>query len=98
MDWMYANCSATAQRGALDWRHDFRKAVTPVFNRLYKRVASGRETEIVLKANSAPNYKAKLERELSAMRNSEMWKAGAAVRSLRPERAPKARKKTGRKK
>jgi ketol-acid reductoisomerase len=98
MDWMYANCSATAQRGALDWRHDFRKAVKPVFDRLYKSVASGRETEIVLKANSAPNYKARLDKELSGMRNSEMWKAGAAVRSLRPERAPKARKKTTRKK
>jgi ketol-acid reductoisomerase len=98
MDWMYANCSATAQRGALDWRHDFRKAVTPVFNRLYKSVATGKQTEIVLKANSARDYKARLDKELSGMRNSEMWKAGAAVRSLRPERALKAKKKTGKKK
>jgi ketol-acid reductoisomerase len=98
MDWMYANCSATAQRGALDWRHDFRKAVAPVFNKLYKSVASGKETEIVLKANSAPNYKAKLDKELSAMRNSEMWKAGASVRSLRPERALEATKKAGKRK
>ena len=98
MDWMYANCSATAQRGALDWRHDFRKAVKPVFDRLYKSVASGKETEIVLKANSARDYKARLDKELSEMRNSEMWKAGAAVRSLRPERATKAAKKTRKKK
>ena len=31
MDWMYSNCSATAQRGALDWRPKFRDAVLPVF-------------------------------------------------------------------
>jgi ketol-acid reductoisomerase len=86
MDWMYANCSTTAQRGALDWRHEFRKAVLPVFERLYKSVAAGKETAIVLKANSAPDYKKKLDKELSEMRNSEMWQAGATVRSLRPER------------
>jgi ketol-acid reductoisomerase len=85
MDWMYANCSTTAQRGALDWRHEFRKAVEPVFDRLYESVVSGRETAIVLKANSAPDYKEKLEAELREMRESEMWRAGAAVRSLRPE-------------
>jgi ketol-acid reductoisomerase len=98
MDWMYANCSTTAQRGALDWRHDFRKAVKPVFDRLYKSVASGKEAEVVLKANSAPNYKAKLDKELSEMKNSEMWKAGVAVRSLRPERASKANKKPNKRK
>lgn len=85
MDWMYANCSTTAQRGALDWRHEFRKAVEPVFDRLYESVVSGRETAIVLKANSAPDYKEKLEAELREMRESEMWRAGAAVRALRPE-------------
>lgn len=85
MDWMYANCSTTAQRGALDWRHEFRKAVEPVFERLYESVASGEQTAIVLKANSAPDYKEKLEAELREMRESEMWRAGAAVRSLRPE-------------
>jgi ketol-acid reductoisomerase len=85
MDWMYANCSTTAQRGALDWRHEFRKAVEPVFDRLYESVASGQETAIVLKANSAPDYREKLEAELREMRESEMWRAGAAVRSLRPE-------------
>ena len=34
MDWMFSNCSTTAQRGALDWRHKFRKAVEPVFEEL----------------------------------------------------------------
>ncbi len=85
MDWMYAHCSATAQRGALDWRHNFRKAVMPVFKRLYKSVIAGRETEIVLNANRAPDYQQKLAVELKQMRDSEMWQAGAAVRSLRPE-------------
>jgi ketol-acid reductoisomerase len=84
MDWMYANCSTTAQRGALDWRHRFREAVAPVFDDLYDSVVSGEETRIVLKANSAPDYKEKLEVELREMRESEMWQAGAAVRSLRP--------------
>ena len=85
MDWMYANCSTTAQRGALDWRHEFRAAVAPVFDRLYASVASGEQTRIVLAANSAPDYKEKLDAELKAMRESEMWQAGAAVRSLRPD-------------
>jgi ketol-acid reductoisomerase len=85
MDWMYANCSTTAQRGALDWRHEFRKAVEPVFDRLYASVVSGEQTRIVLAANSAPDYKDKLGAELREMRESEMWQAGAAVRSLRPE-------------
>ena len=85
MDWMYANCSATAQRGALDWRHKFREAVVPVFEDLYQSVTSGEETRIVLEANSAPDYKERLAAELREMRESEMWQAGAAVRALRPE-------------
>jgi ketol-acid reductoisomerase len=85
MDWMYANCSTTAQRGALDWRHQFRKAVEPVFDWLYESVMSGEQTRVVLEANSAADYREKLEAELKAMRESEMWQAGAAVRSLRPE-------------
>jgi ketol-acid reductoisomerase len=84
MDWMYSNCSATAQRGALDWRHRFRDAVAPVFDELYKSVVSGKETEIVMKANSAPDYKERLRKELDEIKNSEMWIAGAAVRRLRP--------------
>ena len=85
MDWMYANCSTTAQRGALDWRHQFRKAVEPVFDWLYESVVSGEQTRIVLKANSAKDYREKLDAELKTMRESEMWRAGAAVRSLRPD-------------
>jgi len=85
MDWMYANCSATAQRGALDWRHRFRDAVAPVFDDLYESVVSGKETEIVMKANSEPDYKARLKKELDEIKNSEMWSTGAAVRKLRPE-------------
>jgi ketol-acid reductoisomerase len=85
MDWMYAHCSTTAQRGALDWRHRFRDAVAPVFEELYERVVSGEETRIVLEANSAPDYSERLRRELDEMKNSEMWQAGAAVRGLRPE-------------
>ena len=85
MDWMYANCSTTAQRGALDWKDKFRDAVAPVFDTLYQSVTSGVETRIVLEKNSDPDYRVKLDKELKAMRDSEMWQAGAAVRSLRPE-------------
>ena len=85
MDWMYANCSTTAQRGALDWKDRFREAVVPVFDDLYQSVTSGVETRIVLDKNSDPHYREKLDEELRAMRESEMWQAGAAVRSLRPE-------------
>jgi ketol-acid reductoisomerase len=84
MDWMYANTSATAQRGALDWRHRFRDSVAPVFEELYRRVVSGEETRLVLEANSSPDYREKLEEELREMRESEMWLAGAQVRALRP--------------
>jgi ketol-acid reductoisomerase len=85
MDWMYANCSTTAQRGALDWKSRFRDAVAPVFDELYQRVVSGKETRIVLEANSASDYSERLRKELDEMKNSEMWRAGAAVRALRPE-------------
>jgi ketol-acid reductoisomerase len=84
MDWMYANTSATAQRGALDWRHKFRDSVAPVFEELYRRVVSGEETRLVIEANSSPDYREKLEEELREMRESEMWLAGAQVRALRP--------------
>ena len=86
MDWMYANCSTTAQRGALDWRHKFRDAVAPVFSELYESVASGHEAQRSIDSNSQTDYRQKLEVELSELRNSEMWQAGAVVRSLRPDR------------
>lgn len=89
MDWMYANCSTTAQRGALDWKPRFRDAVAPLFDNLYERVVSGEETKIVLEANSAPDYMERLGKELKVIRDSEMWRAGTAVRSLRPENRKK---------
>ncbi len=89
MDWMYANCSTTAQRGALDWKGRFREAVAPVFDELYDSVKSGKETKIVLDANSAPDYREKLRVELDAIKNMEMWRAGAVLRDLRPERRKK---------
>src|SRR5437762_4344346 len=92
MDWMYANCSTTAQRGALDWFKRFRDASKPVFEELYQKVAAGDETRRVLEANSRKDYRAQLEKELKAVADSEMWQAGAVVRSLRPERASKASK------
>ncbi len=84
MDWMYANCSATAQRGALDWRHKFRAATLPVFHDLYKSVREGVETQRVIDSLSADNYRDSLNAELKEMRESELWQAGAAVRQLRP--------------
>ena len=85
MDWMFSNCSTTAQRGALDWSPRFRDAVAPVFDDLYTRVTSGEETKRVLDANSAADYREKLDAELNVLKNSEMWQTGATVRSLRPE-------------
>jgi ketol-acid reductoisomerase len=85
MDWMYSNCSATAQRGALDWKPKFKSAVLPHFEKLYKRVKSGKETERVISACGQSNYKELLNKELSEMGNSEMWLAGKAVRALRPK-------------
>jgi len=84
MDWMYANCSTTAQRGALDWKPKFKAATLPVFKELYESVVTGNETAISLKANSAPDYQESLDRELKEIHDSEMWTAGRAVRALRP--------------
>lgn len=89
MDWMYSNCSVTAQRGALDWKPKFKKAVLPVFKDLYKQVASGKEAEHVIKTCSGKDYQKGLSKELAELRNSEMWQAGAAVRSLRPKEKAK---------
>jgi ketol-acid reductoisomerase len=85
MDWMFANCSATAQRGALDWKPKFKKAVQPVFRDLYKRVKTGEETRRVIRTCGRRDYKERLDKELSELGNSEMWQAGKAVRSLRPK-------------
>ncbi|EKX97320.1 ketol-acid reductoisomerase [Hoylesella saccharolytica F0055] len=85
MDWMYANCSTTAQRGALDWAPRFRDAVKPVIEQLYRSVKDGHEAQVSIDSNSKPDYREGLNKELEAMRNKEMWRAGATVRQLRPE-------------
>jgi ketol-acid reductoisomerase len=90
MDWMYANCSTTAQRGALDWWKKFRDATAPVFKELYESVASGQESQRSIDSNSQSDYRAKLDAELKELRESEMWQAGKTVRSLRPENQPKS--------
>lgn len=85
MDWMYANCSTTAQRGALDWMTPFHDAIKPVMEKLYASVECGEEAQRSIDSNSTPDYRIKLEKELELLRNSEMWQAGATVRKLRPE-------------
>ena len=85
MDWMYANCSTTAQRGALDWMTPFHDAIKPVVQQLYESVKSGREAQISIDANSRPDYRVGLEEELRALRESEMWQTAVTVRQLRPE-------------
>ena len=85
MDWMYANCSTTAQRGALDWMGPFHDATKPVFEKLYQSVASGEEAQRSIDSNSQPDYREKLNEELRQLRESEMWQTGAVVRKLRPE-------------
>ena len=85
MDWMYANCSTTAQRGALDWMTPFHDAIKPVMQRLYRSVAAGEEAQRSIDSNSRPGYREKLEAELAALRESEMWRTGETVRQLRPE-------------
>lgn len=85
MDWMYANCSTTAQRGALDWMTPFHDAIKPVVERLYKSVEDGTEAQISIDSNSKPGYREGLERELKELRESELWRAAETVRKLRPE-------------
>ncbi len=89
MDWMYSNCSATAQRGALDWKPKFKKAVLPVFKELYKRVKDGSETRRVITSCVKANYQELLGKELKTMGESEMWLAGKASRGLRPKEPAK---------
>ncbi len=86
MDWMYANCSTTAQRGALDWKNKFRDAVAPVFEELYDSVASGNEAQRSIDTNSQSDYREKLDAELAELRESEMWQTGKVVRGLRPKK------------
>ena len=85
MDWMYANCSTTAQRGALDWMGPFHDAIKPVMQKLYESVKTGNEAQISIDTNSQPDYREKLNEELRQLRESEMWRTGKVVRKLRPE-------------
>lgn len=85
MDWMYANCSTTAQRGALDWMGPFHDAIKPVVERLYESVESGEEAQKSIDSNSQPDYRENLEKELKDLRESEMWQTAETVRKLRPE-------------
>lgn len=85
MDWMYANCSTTAQRGALDWAPRFHDAIKPVVQKLYQSVVTGEEAQISIDSNSKPDYRDGLQKELQALHDSEMWRTGAVVRQLRPE-------------
>jgi ketol-acid reductoisomerase len=84
MDWMYANCSTTAQRGALDWKVRFKAATLPIFKELYENVAAGKETKRVIETCGKPDYRDKLNAELKEMRESELWSTGSVVRKLRP--------------
>lgn len=85
MDWMYRNCSTTAQRGALDWLPRFKEATLPVFKALYQEVKNGNEARRVIEKNSQADYKQKLDQELKTMQEKEIWQAGKVVRELRPE-------------
>ena len=85
MDWMYANCSTTAQRGALDWMGPFHDAIKPVVQKLYQSVKCGHEAQISIDANSKPDYRVGLQKELAALHDSEMWRTAEVVRKLRPE-------------
>lgn len=89
MDWMYANCSTTAQRGALDWAPKFEKAIKPVIEECYQSVQSGNEARITIAANSKKDYREKLNKELQGIADQEMWTAGKILREFRPERVKK---------
>ncbi len=84
MDWMYRNCSTTAQRGALDWRHRFRDAVAPLFDELYESVKAGEEARVVIEECGRADYRERLDAELGEMADQEIWRAGKRLRELRP--------------
>lgn len=89
MDWMYANCSTTAQRGALDWAPRFEKAIKPVIEECYQSVKSGQEAKISIESNSDSQYREKLDKELADIASQEMWQAGRVLRDFRPENIKK---------
>ena len=85
MDWMFSNCSTTAQRGALDWAPRFKNVLKPVINECYEKVVSGEEAKISISSNSRDDYRDQLNKELDEINNQEMWLAGRELRALRPE-------------
>ena len=89
MDWMFSNCSTTAQRGALDWAPKFKEVLKPVINDCYEKVVSGEEARISISSNSRDDYRSKLDKELEEINNQEMWLAGKQLRPLRPENSNK---------
>ncbi|MBT6017623.1 ketol-acid reductoisomerase [bacterium] len=86
MDWMYSNCSTTAQRGALDWAPRFKNVIKPVINDCYEKVVSGEEAKISISSNSRDDYRKQLNKELDEINSQEMWLAGRELRALRPEK------------
>ena len=87
MDYMYAACSTTARRGAIDWSKRFKDNLKPLFDELYESVREGKETQRAMEYGGRPDYREAFEKEMEEIRNMEIWKAGKAVRSLRPENA-----------
>lgn len=85
MDYMYAACSTTARRGALDWAPKFYEANLPVFKALYQSVRDGTETRRSLEFNGRKTYNQDLAKELAEIDSQEIWRAGKTVRGLRPD-------------
>ncbi len=83
MDYMFSNCSGTAQRGALDWSKKFEKLNKPLIQEIYDNVKNGEEAKRVIKSNSSTNYKDKLDKELEDINNQEIWKVGKEIRKYR---------------
>ena len=71
----------------LDWMGPFHDAVKPVFEKLYREVACGNEAQRSIDTNSKPDYREGLEKRTGSIaRKAKMWRAGAVVRKLRPEK------------
>lgn len=83
MDWMFENCSTTAQRGALDWSKKFYDIIKPEIEKCYESVKTGNEAKITIDANSDPNYRKNLQKELEEIKNQEVWKIGHIIRKMR---------------
>lgn len=85
MDWMYENCSTTAQRGAIDWAPRYYNAIKPIIAQCYEEVEAGMEAKIVIEANSSPDYREKLTKDLNNIKDQEIWQAYRVMRQFRPE-------------